>query len=249
MADYLRDTQSRSNMPHKNVLMVSYTHMKLDESIDVESDDFKSKMNTLKNLSKSASAKIHKSVEFDSQIRDGSIIIELSAMGLLNESLSIENLTELGIIRSPSEAVELMVEKGQKYLEHRLLRRVLVILVKELKAATAALSQNTQWVFKAKRANLLRSESRTGVVGSLLRGLEAIDVVRSTGIPMKRRVNAMKDASKLFDKVNESTDNTDDRAWLCGLLSIEMRRIPDEPEYRIYRDKVVDVQNLLCGSA
>ena len=60
-----------------------------------------------------------------------------------------------------------------------LLGSVLFVLVKDIKRTTAALAEFARWIFKARIPDTERSETRTGIIGYFLRGLEAIDVARA----------------------------------------------------------------------
>lgn len=220
MANYISDAQSRSAFPDKNVLMCSYIRMDIPYGNKKTNDAKKSE---LKMMATHAANSLHRSVETDILIRDGSVIAEIIASGHINELLSSQNLKAIGMSQPRLSIADGDIVDG--LISYATLRSALLILVKDIKTTTASLAMFTRWVFEAKLGDIQRSESRTGVAGNLLRMLEAFDVARAERIPAQKRNNALGRALFQLEKIEEVTLNIEDRKILSRYVKRELKRI------------------------
>ena len=132
MADYISDTQKRSSTPDRNVVLSAYTKMDIDI---LSKQEMESRVSDLKEWAAMAASDLHKEVEVDVQIRQGSIIAEIIISGNLEFLLDIDHLKEMGFKLTETDLVA-------GYLGFRALRIVLRDLIKDIKSSTAALSTN-----------------------------------------------------------------------------------------------------------
>ena len=217
MADYISSTQSRTSHEDMNVLLSAYTRMLISKLPDDEMD---SRIAELKEWASRASSNIHKSVEVEIVVRDGSIIVEVIVSGHLHEIFNIDNLRDIGLLLKEADIID-------GYLSYCALRGALRQLIKDISQSTAALSRMTRWIFKLKMSDFQRSEARTGIFGNLSRFLDAIDSAKSMTVSSKIRKESIGRAYKCIKKMEQVSTNIGDRKILCFYIGRDMQGIQE----------------------
>ena len=214
MADYHDSVKKRIKFPNKSMLMSAYVRL------DVEFGDkniMSAKKSDLKKMSNMIANIVHRDVESDVLLREGSVIMETITSGNLHSLLSPENMKAIGVVIAKNPAESLLTCDA--------IREALSILVKDVNEATTFLSMYARHVFQARPCDVTRTEARTGVVGSLKRFMEACDAARNEELLAQKRENAMKRASNQLETILDLSKNKDDRELVIKYTDRELKRI------------------------
>ena len=218
MADYHDKIKKRSKFPDKSLLMSAYVRLDIEFS---DKKDMDAKKSELREMSNMIADVVHRDVETDVLLSEGSIIVETITSGNLHSLLSMENIKAIGIFikENPEELL----------LDYVTIRVALSILVKDINAAATSLSMYARYIFQAKRGDVTRTESRTGVVGCLKRFMEACDVARNELLSAQKRKNAMVRASNQLKTILDLSENADDLELVIKYTDRELKRISRIP--------------------
>ena len=214
MADYHDNEKRRSKFPDKSRLMSTY--VRLDIKFDDEKD-MNAKKKTLKEMSNMVAGVVHKDMETDVLLTEGSVIIEIITSGNLHLLLSPENIRAIGvtIIENPVESL----------LAYGAIRAAVDILVKDINKITISLPVCVKYAFQVTRNILMIPKAEPGVVGNLKKFLEACDVARNEKLSAQKRKNAMEKAYNQLETILDLCKNKDDQELMIKYTDQELRRI------------------------
>ena len=239
MADYIQDTQKRSAMPDRSVVLSSYVKMKIDRLPQKEEEH---KKHQLKEMEYLLGNIVHRNVDTEILIRDGSVIVEIIASGNLSELLSIENIEAMGISISDDNLLDISDAEENTYssdfiklawavlgyktiLNYATIRNSITVIIKDVKRVTAALSMFARSVFNARLGAIEQFEARTGILGNFQRFLDACDVARAISNSPKIRKESMQRVYFNLNKINDSVSNDNDIKLLSIYIYREIVRI------------------------
>ena len=216
MADYHDNEKRRSKFPDKSRLMSTY--VRLDIKFDDEKD-MNAKKSDLKKMSNMVAGVVHKDMETDVLLKEGSVIMEIVTFGNLHSLLSMENIEAIGIYikENPEELL----------LDYVTIRGAVSILAKDIDAVATSLSMCARYIFQATRGVILRIIVEPGVVANFKIFLKACDVAGSEKSSAQKRKNAMEKAHDQLETILDLCKNKDDQELMIKYTDQELRRISD----------------------
>ena len=213
MADYHDNEKRRSKFPDKSRLMSTY--VRLDIKFDDEKD-MNAKKKTLKEMSNMVAGVVHKDMETDVLLTEGSVIIEIITSGNLHLLLSPENMKAIGVLADNSV---------ESLLNRITIRAALPYLVKDINRIAISLPVCVKYAFRVTQDILMIINAEPGVIGNLKKFFEACDVARNEKLSAQKRKNAMERASNQLKTILDLSENKEDQKLAIKCTDEELERI------------------------